>query len=75
MFLCLKVETIYHHPHSTEVRTKCSDVKTSFKNLRYKNVACRSSHHGSVVTDPTSIHEDVGLIYGLTQWVKDLALL
>ena len=35
---------------------------------------CRSSHFGSVVTNPTSIHEDVGLMPGLTQWVKDLAL-
>ena len=24
--------------------------------------------------NPTRIHEDVGLIPGLTQWVKDLAL-
>ena len=35
----------------------------------------RSSHRGSVVTNRTSIHEDVGLIPGLTQWVKDAALL
>ena len=34
-----------------------------------------SSHHDSVVMNPTSIHEDVGWIPGLTQWVKDQALL
>ena len=33
-----------------------------------------SSLCGPAVMNPTSIHEDVGSIPGLTQWVKDLAL-
>ena len=35
----------------------------------------QSSHHGSVETNLISIYQDAGLILGLTQWVKDPALL
>ena len=40
-----------------------------------KNFKCWSSHCGTVETNLSSIHEDVALIPGLTQWVGDLALL
>ena len=42
--------------------------------LKYNLKDVGSSHHGSAVMNPTGIHEDVGLIPGLTQGVKKLAL-
>ena len=33
-----------------------------------------SSHYGSAEMNPTGIHEDVGSIPGLAQWVKGLVL-
>ena len=39
-----------------------------------KRVDFGSFHCGLVVTNPTSIHEETGLIPGLAQWLKDSAL-
>ena len=33
-----------------------------------------SSHHGAAETNPTRNHKVVGLIPGLSQWVKDPGL-
>ena len=35
----------------------------------------RSSHCGSMVMNPSSIHKDLSSIPGLAQWIKDPALL
>ena len=40
----------------------------------FEKLKLGSSHCGTVETNPTSVHEDVGLIPGLAQWVGDPAL-
>ena len=42
--------------------------------LRIGTMSEGSSHCGSVVTNPTSIHEDAGLTSGFDQCAKELAL-
>ena len=42
--------------------------------INFLNIMLGSSHCGAVEMNPASIHEDVGSIPGLTQWVKDPAL-
>ena len=48
-------------------------IKTAFS--FYLKTESRSSRCGSVVMNGTGNHKDAGLILGLAQWVKDLALL
>ena len=45
----------------------------SFSNSVFKSI-CQSSQYGAVEKNTTRNHKVAGLIPGLTQWVKDLAL-
>jgi len=62
--LLAKHMVAFRFPVVGEVRIKTA-IKSNFGGIPV--VAQR-------VKNPTSIHEDAGLIPGLTQWVKDLAL-
>ena len=45
-----------------------------FKKYKKKKKKKGNSHCGSVVMNPTGIHEDTGSIPGLVWWVRDPAL-
>ena len=46
-----------------------------FRIISKKLESTRNSHRGSEVMNLTSVHEDVGSVRDLDQWVKDPALL
>ena len=54
-----------------KIKTVLRDKEGHYIKINHKRL---SSHCGSVIMSPTSIHEDVGSIPVLTQWVKDPAL-
>ena len=64
---CLMPKSFTLPLHNESLRTKNSNEFSSLKIFR-------SSHCGSVEMNLTINHEDAGLIPGLIQWVKHLAL-
>ena len=53
---------------------KFTGSKNSFDKLKVvRKVSSRSSCYGIAEMNPSSVHEDMGLIPGLAQWVKGLA--
>ena len=59
---------------TTDKKTKDKKNKKIKKKLKKKKRYFGSSCHGTAETNLTRNHEVAGLIPGLAQWVKDLAL-
>ena len=61
--------------HETKGNSLADQYAKQFAFIQVSFIKDESPVVAQQVKNPTSIHEDVGLIPGLTQWVKDLALL
>ena len=69
----LKQEGRCHRLWKSELPSLHMEEKNVASTTELKKRA-RISHCGSVVMNPTSIHEDVGSTSGLAQWIRDLVL-
>ena len=57
---------------SRKTAEKIYEIQIYFFKIPIKLINFQSAHCGSAVTNPTSIHENVGSISSLARWVKDL---
>ena len=65
---------LFASSHKSLSPAPASSLAGSFFFFNQESILFGSSHRGTVETNLTSIHEDVGLIPGLAQRVKDPAL-
>jgi len=68
-WFCTREETAYIQ--NLQIRVSC--IAHLLKKV-YINIQSKSSHGGAAEANQTRNHEVAGLIPGLAQWVKDLAL-
>ena len=70
---------LFYFSETHQIQISCkSKLQRKFNNFFFfflKKNTTGSSHCGSAVTNPTGIHEVVGSLPGLAQWIKDLVLL
>ena len=67
---------VWEPPHSAEgVALKSKTKQNKNQSNKQTKDNFQSSHRGAAEMNPTRNHEVVGTIPGLTQWVKDPALL
>ena len=76
--LSLSIHLLGSQSKTEENHSSIKYIETHFLLSRLlisvKKIETGCSHCGSAETNLTNIHENAGLIPGLSQWVKDLAL-